>query len=141
MTTRRRLLLFGLLAGLLVLGVGGWLFWPRSAITRENAAKIEPGMTVADVEAIFGGPSRDETTGPITADAPDGDDGSNVTMTKWWIDPEWRSEDGLRTLAWQSDRVRVQVYHRDGRVTDIRQTDIRRADESLLDKLRRWFGL
>ena len=59
MTTRRRLMLFGLLAGLLALGAGGWLLWPRtSAITRENAAKIKAGMSLAEVEAILGGPAR-----------------------------------------------------------------------------------
>ena len=33
MTNRRRLLVFGLLAGLLVLGVGAWLLWSQSAST------------------------------------------------------------------------------------------------------------
>ena len=68
----RRLLLFALLAGLLVLGVGVWLLWPRTAITRENAGKIQVGMTLAEVEAIFGesgaatprGQARPGTTGP-----------------------------------------------------------------------------
>lgn len=36
MTTRRRLLVFGLLAGLLVLGVGGWVWW-RCEVAREAA--------------------------------------------------------------------------------------------------------
>jgi hypothetical protein len=63
MTTRRRLLVFGLLAGLLVLGVGVLLLWPRTAITRENAAKIQVGMALADVEALLGGPARNEGTG------------------------------------------------------------------------------
>jgi hypothetical protein len=37
--TRRRLLLFGLLAAVIVLGVGVWLFWPRTAITRERTRR------------------------------------------------------------------------------------------------------
>ena len=61
MTTRRRLLLFGLLAGLLALGTGVWLLWPRpSAITSENAAKIQVGMTLAEVEVILGARARRE---------------------------------------------------------------------------------
>jgi hypothetical protein len=31
----------------------------RSAITRENAAKIQHGMTLEEVEAILGGPERE----------------------------------------------------------------------------------
>jgi hypothetical protein len=57
MTTRRRLLVFGLLATVTGLSVGGsWLLWlrPTTAITRENAAKIKEGMTLAEVEAILG---------------------------------------------------------------------------------------
>ena len=39
---------------LVLLGVAIWVLWPRSsAITRENAARIELGMTVAEVEAIL----------------------------------------------------------------------------------------
>jgi hypothetical protein len=72
MTTRRRLLVFGLLATLIGLGVGGWLLWPKStAITRESAAKIQKGMTLAEVEAILGGPARDDTTGLIENDFDD----------------------------------------------------------------------
>jgi hypothetical protein len=55
----RRLLVFGLLAT--GMGVGGWLLWPRpSAVTPENAAKIQLGMTRTQVEAILGG-QADET--------------------------------------------------------------------------------
>jgi hypothetical protein len=63
--TRRRLLLFGLLAALLVLGAGAWVVWPRMAITPENAAKIKQGMTLAEVESILGGAARDESTGNL----------------------------------------------------------------------------
>jgi hypothetical protein len=59
MTRRTRLLLlFGLPAGLTVLAVGVWLLWPRTAITPENAAKIQVGMPLPEVEAILGGPQR-----------------------------------------------------------------------------------
>src|SRR4051794_8775799 len=35
----------------------------RSAITSESCGKIHAGMTQAEVEAILGGPPRDETDG------------------------------------------------------------------------------
>ncbi len=60
----RRLLLLGLAAVLAVLGVAVsvWLL-PRSAINRENYRKIRDGMSLAQVEAILGGPERDESIG------------------------------------------------------------------------------
>ena len=48
------------------LGLALWLLWPReSAITEENIASIQIGMTRAQVEAILGGPARDESDGRI----------------------------------------------------------------------------
>src|SRR5438270_30783 len=64
--TRRRLLLFGLPAALVLVGVGVWALWPRqSLITVENAARIRQGMMSEEVEAILGGPPRDESTGQL----------------------------------------------------------------------------
>ncbi len=42
-------------------------FWlaPRSAINEANFAKLREGMTRAEVEAILGGPPRDESTGEL----------------------------------------------------------------------------
>jgi hypothetical protein len=65
----RRLMLFGLLACLAALGMAtGLLVWSATrgtVITRENAAKIQVGMTVGEVEAILGGPARSDATGPV----------------------------------------------------------------------------
>ena len=67
---RRRVLLLGSAAVVVVgLAIGVWTLWPRTAITEENAAKLRPGMTLAEVEAILGGPARIETTGPTRANA------------------------------------------------------------------------
>src|ERR1700722_14790543 len=68
--SRRRLLVFGFLVVLVMLGVGGVVLWaqPRTAITRENAAKIQVGMALTEVEAILGGPARDESSGPLFVD-------------------------------------------------------------------------
>jgi hypothetical protein len=67
MTRRtRRLLLFGLPAGLVAAMLAVWLLWPRTAITRENADKIRMGMTLAEVETILGGRARNEATGTLS---------------------------------------------------------------------------
>jgi len=104
MNTRRRLLLFGLLAGLITLAVGGWMLWPRpSAITSENAAKIQVGMTLAEVEVILGAQARRElppgglvtTIGPVVPDA-------------WW-----QSEDALVWIYLDSGRV-AEIHCVDG---------------------------
>ncbi len=57
--SRRRLYLFGLAAAALALVSAVWWFWPRTLITRENLAKLTPGMTRTEVEAILGGPAGD----------------------------------------------------------------------------------
>jgi len=49
-------------------GRGCVVLWPPTAITPENAAKIEKGMTLTDVETILGGPARDESAGAVIAD-------------------------------------------------------------------------
>jgi outer membrane protein assembly factor BamE (lipoprotein component of BamABCDE complex) len=44
---------------LAVLAVGLWLISPASsAITRANAAQVQKGMTLEEVETILGGPAR-----------------------------------------------------------------------------------
>src|SRR3954454_18377485 len=65
---KRRLLLaacFLALAGLWL----GVVWWIRSttAITLKNAERLRVGMTQAEVEAILGGPARNEASGPILA--------------------------------------------------------------------------
>ena len=66
MPKRKRLLLFGLLTTVALIAVapGVWLLWPHTAITRENAEKIENGMTLADVEQLLGGHARNESDMP-----------------------------------------------------------------------------
>src|SRR5436309_534757 len=64
---RRRILIGALLLAFVLLAGYGLLWWyfapPASAINRANALKIKPGMTLAEVEAILGGPARDELGG------------------------------------------------------------------------------
>src|SRR5262249_13734059 len=67
--TRRRMLLLGSVAVVAALAVQWWAIQPAlSAINAVNAAKVEKGMTLAEVEAILGGPARDELTGPVVFD-------------------------------------------------------------------------
>jgi hypothetical protein len=70
MTTRRRLLKFGLLAIVATLVGMVCLLWPEdsSAINRENAARIRQGMTLDEIETILGGPGRHEFGGPLSSD-------------------------------------------------------------------------
>ncbi len=58
LSRKRRLLPFGSAAVLLALAALAWPLWPRTTITREHAAEIEEGMTLAEVETIMGGPAR-----------------------------------------------------------------------------------
>ncbi len=129
MTRRRRLLVFGLLASLLVLGVRGWVLWPRmaTAITRESAARIQENMTLAEVEALLGGPARDETTGPLE-DLGMGDPLGNRGVVVF--------------RTWKSDLVSIWAgFDEDNRVTGRIIVYTRRAPENLLDMFRRWLRL
>ena len=57
----RRWMLLALLATVVAVPTG-WLLWPPrpSAITWENFHRLnKTGMTLAEVEAILGGPARD----------------------------------------------------------------------------------
>jgi hypothetical protein len=66
MTVRnRRILCLTLLTAAVVLAGSTWLLWPRTTITRQNAARIETGMDLGEVEAILGGPERNESTGML----------------------------------------------------------------------------
>jgi hypothetical protein len=65
----RRLLLLWIPAATAAGLAAVWLLWPRTAITRENAEKVQLGMTLAEVEAILGGPARDQAGGSLVADS------------------------------------------------------------------------
>jgi hypothetical protein len=141
--TRRtpRLLLFGLTAAVLAIMLAAWALWPRTAITRENADKIRMGMTLAEVEAILGGPARDESTASLTDD--------NLDMELVGI-PEILFDatcDGEMVPAsnrklWISDSVVVRVcFDAEGRALCNESVPVRRAELSPLDRLRRWLGL
>src|SRR5262245_5710010 len=50
-----------------------WLLSPFPGVTRENCARLRPGMTVQQVEAILGGPAGDRL---------------------WWVDEQGKLDGG-----------------------------------------------
>jgi hypothetical protein len=140
MNRRRRLLLLTIAAVVVVLVIAVWLVWPGpSAITRENAARIKEGMTLAEVEAILGGPARDETTGPVEREDPPEFAPPDARGIRWRITiADMRSS----LQRWESDQARVWVhFDAEGRVTDCQHFSMRRANEGPIDMLRRWLRL
>jgi hypothetical protein len=124
--TRRRLFLLALPVALVLLGVGTFVLWPRTAITRENAERIQVGMTLAEVEEMLGGPARDEMS-PGSA-AMFGD-----------LDP---SEQGLSQESdWMSDDIALRIAFDAGRVTSRHIVRIGFRDEPLMVRVRRWLHL
>ena len=122
--TRHRLLLIGLPGAFVVLGVGAWVLWPRTAITRENAAKIVKGMTLGEVEALLGGPERIETTAPTEGDADDGPDAERLATARFRIAlthtvRSRRARIGSSHRTWGSDTVAIfVVFNADQHVID-----------------------
>ena len=127
----RRLLIYTVLFALASLGVSAWALWPRdqSAITRANAEKIHVGMTFAEVQTILGGPPRME--------------GSTGRRFGWNLDvQQGGAEVAVATHTWIGLHAKVEVgVNGDGRVISF--STRRPADDnaSLLDALRRRFGL
>jgi outer membrane protein assembly factor BamE (lipoprotein component of BamABCDE complex) len=112
----RRVVLIALPVALVLSGVAAWVFWPHTAITRENAARITEGMTVQEVEAILGGPARDETPKQ-----------PRLVMIQS-VRPD---------LEWNSDQVSVWVHlDADGRVTSCNAIPV--PPQGPLDKIRQW---
>ena len=98
-----------------------YLCWPletccpvQTAINRTNCERIEIGMTLAEVEAILGGPMRDESTGPLAGIddvwAPfvlGGTDWRNVH--KWLTSGPTKID---RSYKWLSDEGMIMVWFR-----------------------------
>jgi hypothetical protein len=123
--TRRRLfIVVGLLACMLVAGgIATWLLRSDTAITRENAEKIRPGMTLAEVEAILGGPPRDECIGSQRSCTWIGDIRGNHPAV--WVGPD---------TAFRAD------FGDDERVVAMAVGDVQYDHEPPVDMLRRWLG-
>jgi hypothetical protein len=143
--TRRRFLFLSLAAVVVVLAVA-WLLWPRTAITRENAAKIQVGMTLAEVRAILGGKPRDESNGRLDLEeSEDLPDLLRHARVRQWIDCATQADfdpDGGARGKWQSNEVVVYIWwDAAGTVQDCSVFPLRRTPESPLAMVRRWLGL
>ncbi len=134
----RHRFLFPFLATVLVgLAIMAWLLWPRpTAINRENAAKIQEGMTLAEVEAILGGPPRDDGVGLLAFQRADGTEG---TMPRSEFNDSLNLPDEKH---WLSDEVLIGItLDQAGRVAGVTVEPVQLASEGPLDRLRRWLGL
>jgi hypothetical protein len=124
----RRHWLYLLLAAIMaVVAAGGWVYWleVRPGITRQNAARIQDGMTIAEVEALLGGPAGDyQTPGrPHTTYM------YHYAHPVGSVEKKWIGDEGLAIVAFDSEgRVVVHLY-------------IDAADYSMHARLRRWIGL
>ncbi len=138
--TRSRVLLLGTVAVAAALAVAAWTVWPTAtAITADNAARIKQGMTLAEVEAILGGPARDETTGPVERIEPPEFALPDARGIAWRI-----TIADLRPALqrWESDQARVWIHiDAEGRVTDCQVFPMQRAKEGALAALCRWLRL
>jgi hypothetical protein len=140
----RRLLLLALTAATAAGLLAAWWLWPRTAITPENFERVQIGMTLAEVEAILGGPARDETTGPLEVVTHEEAAGPQLMM---WPDSSGDASqptDGQLPAArvWSADGLTVQVdLDPQGRVIRKARLPFQRGCECPLDSLRRWLGL
>lgn len=125
---RRRLLLFGFVALLVVFGAAVIVAWPKStAITPENAIKIQKSMTLTEVEALLGGPARNESALP---------------RPPIQIKLSWETSQKAEVKCWASHDYAILVgFDEFGRVLWHRLCNIYRSQKSLLEKVRLWLHL
>jgi hypothetical protein len=123
MPARRRLVLLGVPAAVVAVALVVWLLLPRgTAITRGNAAKIQPGMTRAEVEALLGGPAGDYTAGRYAAA------------------PEPVAVGGPSFSEWLGEECSVMVsFDEEDRVVRSQVRPVVNLD-TLGNRLHRWFG-
>ena len=135
-----RTLLIAAPSTLVAVGLGIWLLWPHSAISRANFDKLKVGMTLTEVEAILGGPARDEFTGHIAADVAQDNDVFADFVSQWSErDAVDRFHDlfpspPLNVRYWKSDETVVLVILSvESRVASAYQLRVHRVRESLVD--------
>ena len=101
----------------------------RTAITYENYERIEIGMTQAEVEAILGGPARNESTDDTI---PDDEDELLHYVLKCF-------DSHKRDLLWSSNSAIIRIDFHHQRV--VSSDCVRVHPENALEKLCRWLGL
>jgi hypothetical protein len=93
-------------------------------------------MTLAEVEAILGGPARDDAE--IRAHP---DQTAQIEEFWMWLN-QWESKEPRPTHFWLSEEVLIGVAVDDeGRVIETGFYTMWTTQESMLDMLRRWLGL
>jgi hypothetical protein len=116
------------------------ILWPRSAITRRNYERIHIGMPLAEVDHVLGGPSRDESSGPLWSDESAGESVDWALLTfrvKYSMGgpPPPHQE-------WLTDQLIVLVeLDEDDRVAFCNAIEVHRVNGGFLDILRRWLRL
>jgi len=98
-----------------------------STITRENCRLIQSGMTVAEVEAILGGPARDEVAGRLT-----------MMMYRPLLVV---SGDGRSHAEWVGTYFAIIVVFKDGRVFATSQACVTTVRPYLVDMALYWLGM
>src|ERR1700738_701338 len=99
--TRRRLILSATLlmtSALIALRV----IWPETPISRVNAARIPSGLSRDDVEALLGGPARDDSTDVLIPDYHDPVVIPNTRIPPW-APLEWRSDEVIIRVTFDLD--------------------------------------
>ncbi len=138
--TRRGAVLLVPVAVVAALALSAWTVRPRTAITRDNAQEIHVGMTRAEVEALLGGPTRSEVTGPTQYDVDDGE-ARELEERKAVYMASRRATTWDHLGGWSSDEATVQVVYDAGwRVCALYWSPTRRVYETPLEMLHRWLN-
>jgi hypothetical protein len=128
MPRRKRVLMWaGLLVVLAGAGMAGMvLLWPCSSINRNTFEKVKPGMSLAEVKALFHVPAGDYTSRPVELPTFHSHEAAPGTDLKFWA-----GDDGLIIVEFDPHE----------RVTTAEFYEVRLVPQSLLDRLRHWLGL
>jgi hypothetical protein len=129
MSGRLYLLGVGLVLVALAFLLADWVVSTRPGITRANCSRIQPGMTLRDVEDLLGGPANfehplivDDGKGRVFAF---GDDGETVQRT-------WHDDHGMVDVSFGADGLaRRAVFQRSEELTET---------PGPLSRLRAWLG-
>lgn len=137
----RKRLFIGL--GLVVVVLGAcyltlWLTTPRQRVRREAFEHIRVGMTLAEIEAIVGLPPGDYTTRPsVIQCAADQEDVAGA-----YFEYGSRDDPKRRWREWIGDQGLIVVrLNAESKVSDSGFCDVRPAEPSFLERLRKLLGL